>query len=321
MSRALAALGLALLALAGAVAQAQDYPSRPIKLVVAYPAGGANDLIARVVGKRLAELLGQPVVIDNRAGAGGTMGANSVARSAPDGYTLFMAAGAHTLAPSLHAQLPYDIITDFAAIGLVGRGSYVLSVNPGVPVRSVEELVAYAKRPGVDLRFASSGVGAPPHLAGEVFKSMSGASLRHIAYKAELAALNDMMAGHVEMGFLTLSNTAPLAKAGRLRALAVTGARRSSALPELPTLAELGYPGYDVSTWWGVLAPAGTPAPLVAKLHGALSKIVSEPEYKAQLAVQGMEVDGGSPEEFAAFLKSEKERYAGIVRTAGIKPE
>jgi tripartite-type tricarboxylate transporter receptor subunit TctC len=315
------ALLLALGGLFPPTAAAQEYPNRPVKMVVAYPAGGANDIVARVVGKRLAELIGQPVVIDNRAGAGGTIGANSVAKSAADGYTLFMAAGAHALAPSLYAQLPYDIVADFAPVGMVGRGSYVLSVNPGVPVNNVEQLVAYARKPNVDLRFASSGVGAPPHLAGEVFKAMTGTNLRHIAYKAELAALNDMVAGHIEMGFLTLSNTTPLVKAGRLRALAVTAAKRSSILPDLPTLAELGYTGYDVSTWWGVLAPANTPPQIVAKLNAALQKIVSEPEYKAQLAIQGMEVDSGSPEEFAAFLKREKERYAGIVKTAGIKPE
>lgn len=313
---ALAAVGT----LALATAHSQDYPNRPIKLVVGYAAGGANDVIARVVAKRMAEILGQPVVIDNRIGAGGTIGAHAVATAPPDGYTLLMAAGAHALAPSLYAKLPYDVLADFTTVGQVGRGGYVLAVNPAVPATTVQELVALS-RTKQGLRYASSGTGAPPHLAGELFNAMSGTRLQHIPYKAELAGLNDMVAGHVDMGFLSIGNTAPLARAGRLRAIAVTGAKRSAIFPDLPTIAEAGYPGYDIGTWWGVLAPAKTPRDVVAKLSATLQKIVAEPEYRSQLVVQSMEPEFSTPEEFGAFFRTEKERYAGIARAAGVKPE
>lgn len=307
---------------AGARTQAQDYPSRPIKMIVAYGAGGANDIIARIVAKDLGQALGQSVIVFNNGGAGGTIGAGDAARSAPDGYTLLMAAGAHALAPSLYKKLSYDIVKDFAPVGLVGRGSYVVSVNVNLPVKSVRELVAYGKKPGTDLRFASSGVGAPPHLAGEVFKAMTSANLIHVPYKSEPEALNDLVAGRVEMGFITVSNATPLIRAGRLRGVAVTSATRSAVLPDLPTLAESGLAGFDVSTWWGVLAPAGTPPTIVSKLHAALTKIVADPQYKSLLAVQGMDVAGSpSPESFAAFIKTEKDRYAAIAQTAGIQPE
>lgn len=305
-----------------AQAQAQDYPAKPIKMIVAYGAGGANDIIARIVAKELGQALGQSVVVFNNAGAGGTIGAGDAARAAPDGYTLLMAAGAHALAPSLYKKLSYDIVKDFAPVGLVGRGSYVVSLNVDLPVKTIQELIAYARKPGVDLRFASSGVGAPPHLAGEVFKAMTSTHLTHVPYKSEPESLNDLVAGRVEMGFITVSNATPLIRAGRLRGVAVTSSTRSAVLPELPTLAESGLPGFDVSTWWGVLAPAHTPPAIVAKLHAALLKIVADPQYKSLLAVQGMDVASSpSPEAFAAFIKTEKDRYAAIAQTAGIQSE
>jgi tripartite-type tricarboxylate transporter receptor subunit TctC len=303
-------------------AQVQDYPSRPIRLIVAYGAGGANDIIARIVAKDLGQALGQSVIVVNTPGAGGTIGAGEAARAAPDGYTLLMAAGAHALAPSLYKKLSYDIVKDFEPVGLVGRGSYVVSINNDLPVKTIQELIAYAKKPGVDLRFASSGVGAPPHLAGEVFKAMTSAHLTHVPYKSEPESLNDLLAGRVEMGFITVSNATPLIRAGRMRGVAVTSSTRSAALPDLPTLAEAGLTGFDVSTWWGVLAPAHTPPGIVAKLHAALQKIVAEPQYKTLLATQGMDVASSpSPAAFAAFIKTEKDRYAAIAQTAGIQPE
>jgi tripartite-type tricarboxylate transporter receptor subunit TctC len=307
---------------AGAQSLATDYPVKPIKMIVAYGAGGANDIIARIVAKELGQALGQSVVVFNNAGAGGTIGAAEAARAAPDGYTLLMAAGAHALAPSLYKKLSYDIVKDFAPVGLVGRGSYVVAVNVEQPINTVQQLIAYAKKPGVNLRFASSGVGAPPHLAGVVFQSMTATPLTHVPYKSEPEALNDLIAGRVEMGFITVSNATPQIRAGRLRGLAVTSATRSAALPDLPTLAESGLPGFDVSTWWGVLAPAHTPPAIVAKLHAALDKITADPQYKALLAVQGMDVaNSPNPDTFAAFIKTEKDRYAAIAQTAGIHPE
>ncbi|HTJ99781.1 MAG TPA: tripartite tricarboxylate transporter substrate binding protein [Bordetella sp.] len=325
-SLCVAALSLALSAPGQAQTRAQTqvdaYPSRPIRMIVAYGAGGANDIIARIVAKELTGVLGQSVVVFNSAGAGGTIGAGEAARAAPDGYTLLMAAGAHALAPSLYKKLSYDIVKDFTPVGLVGRGSYVVSLNNDVPANTVDQLIAYARKPGVNLRFASSGVGAPPHLAGVLFETMTGTDMTHVPYKSEPESLNDLVAGRVEMGFITVSNAMPLIRAGRMRGVAVTSATRSSVLPELPTLAEAGLAGFDVSTWWGVLAPAGTPPEIIGKLHAALARIIADPQYKSLLAVQGMDVAGSpSPGSFADFIKAEKDRYAGIARTADIHPE
>lgn len=301
---------------------ADDYPVRPIKLVVAYGAGGANDIIARIIAKPLAESLGQSVVVFNQPGAGGTVGAAEVARAQPDGYTLLMAAGAHALAPSLYSKLPYDINKDFVPIGMAGRGTYVLCTNLSLPVKSVSELTVYAKTDGRQLSFVSSGVGAPPHLAGAVYKSMIGASMVHVPYKAEQESLTDLTTGRADIGFITMSNAAPLIKAGRLRGLAVTSATRSSILPDMPTMAEAGVPGFDVGTWWGVMAPARTPPAIVNKLFAALAKSVAAPSYASLLAVQGMDVAASrSPEEFAAYVQSERERYGAIVKAAGVQAE
>jgi len=317
----LAALSCALPAPAHA-GSAQEYPSRPIRMIVAYGAGGANDIIARIVAKELGQVLNQSVVVINAPGAGGTIGAGEAARAAPDGYTLLMAAGAHALAPSLYKQLSYDIVNDFAPVGLAGRGSYVVSLNNEVPAKTPAELIAYAKKPDAGLRFASSGVGAPPHLAGVLFQAQTGTTLTHVPYKSEPESLNDLLAGRVEMGFITVSNALPLIRAGRMHGVAVTSATRSSVLPDMPTLAESGLPGFDISTWWGILAPAGTPPAIVGKLHAALAKIVAEPHYRSLLAAQGMDVAGSpGPRSFADFIKAEKNRYAGIAKTAGIRPE
>jgi tripartite-type tricarboxylate transporter receptor subunit TctC len=323
-ARRAAVLLLALVAALGiGVARAEDpYPNKPVRIVVAYGAGGANDIIARIVAKSLGEALGQTILVVNQPGAGGMLGASSTARAVADGYTLLMGAGAHALAPSLYRKLSYDIVKDFAPIGLVGGGAYVLSVNNEVPVKTVAELVASGKKPGVDLRFVSSGVGAPPHLAGELFRSLSGAHMTHVPYKSEPESLTDLMAARVEMGFITVSNATPLIRSGRLRGLAVSSKLRSAVLPELPTLAELGFADFDVSTWWGLFAPAGTPRPIVDKLHSALTKIVADPRHAAALAAQGMEVRSSrTPEDFAGFVLREKERYAVIVKSAGIEPE
>jgi tripartite-type tricarboxylate transporter receptor subunit TctC len=302
-------------------ASAQNYPAKAIRIVVAYPAGGANDIIARAVGQRMTEMLGQPVIIDNRGGGGGTIGADVAAKSAADGYTLFMAAGAHALAPSLYARLPYDIIGDFAPVSLAAKGAYLFAVHPSLPVKSVRELIAFAKaRPG-QLNFASSGIGAPPHLAGELFKSMAGINITHVAYKGDTPALIDLIGGHVEMAFMTLSATAPHVKSGKLRGLAVTSSKRSAMVPELPSISEAGLPAYEMSTWWGLLAPAKTPGEIIIRLNATLVKIVGEPEFRQRLAAQGMDAESNTPEQYAAFIKSEKEKYARLAQAAGVKPE
>lgn len=315
VSAALAALAIA------STAAAQTYPAKPIRIIVAYPAGGANDIVARTLGQRLSELAGQSVIVDNRGGGGGTIGADIAAKSAPDGYNLFMAAGAHALAPSLYVKLPYDIVTDFAPISIVSRGAYLLAVHPSLPVKSVSELVALArKRPG-QLNFASSGVGAPPHLAGELFASMAGAKLNHVAYKGDAPALVDLVGGHVELAFMTLSATAPHVKSGRLRGLAVTGMRRSESVPDLPTVAEAGLPGYEMSTWWGLLAPARTPLDITGRLNALVVKITAEPEFRKKLSDQGMDAEAMAPTVFGQFVREQKERYAKIAQAAGVKPE
>jgi tripartite-type tricarboxylate transporter receptor subunit TctC len=316
-----AALLAVLLAPTAPDALAQIYPVKPIRVLVAYPAGGANDIVARAVGARLSETLAQPVIVDNRGGAGGTIGADLAAKAPADGYNLFMAAGAHALAPSLYARLPYDIVTDFAPITIVARGAYLLAVHPSLPVRSVKELIALAKaRPG-QLNFASSGIGAPPHLAGELFKAMAGVNLTHVAFKGDAPAVADLIGGHVELAFMTLSATAPQVKAGKLRGLAVTSGNRSSIVPELPTVAEAGLPGYEMSTWWGLLAPAKTPVDIVTKLNGATVKIIAESDFRKRLSDLGVEAESMTSQQFGSFVKEQKEKYAKVANTAGVKPE
>ena len=301
---------------------AQDaYPSKPVKIIVAYPAGGANDIVARAIGQELAQDLGQAVVIENRSGAAGTIGADAAAKSPPDGYTLFMAAGAHTLAPSLHAKLPYDIVRDFAPVSLAARGTYLLVVHPSVPAKSVQELIELAKaKPGA-LNFASSGAGAPPHLAGVMFQKLAGVTLNHVPYRGDTPAINDLMAGHVQLAFLSIQPLIPQVKAGTLRALAITSGTRSAAVPDLPTVAESGLPGYDIGTWWGLLAPAETPRPIVDRLATSMRKATAVPSVKERFAAGGNVAQSNSPEEFAAMIKSEVGRYRELASAAGVKPE
>ena len=302
-------------------ALAQDYPTKPIRIIVAYPAGGANDIVARAIGQELTQDLGQPVVVDNRSGAAGTVGADVAAKAAPDGYTLFMAAGAHTLAPSLHLKLPYDIIQDFQPISLAALGTYLLVVHPSVPANSVKELIELAKaKPGA-LNFASSGAGAPPHLAGVMFQKLAGVNLTHVPYRGDTPAITDLIAGQVQMAFLSIQPLIPQVRAGKLRALAITSGKRSPAVPELPTVAESGLAGYDIGTWWGLLAPAKTPRPIVDRLNAAMRKATAVPAVRERFAAGGNAAQSNSPEEFAAMIKSEVSRYRELASAAGVKPE
>ena len=303
-------------------ASAQTYPAKPIRIIVSYPAGGANDIVARSVGQKLNELLGASIVVDNRSGAGGTIGADVAAKAPADGYTLLMAAGAHTLAPSLYIKLPYDIARDFAPISISAKSTYLLVVHPSVPARSVNELIALARAKPGGLNYASSGIGAPPHLAGEMFNTLAGVRLVHVAYKGDTPAIADLLGGHVDLAFLAVSATSPHIKAGKLRALAVTSAQRTPVMPDLPTIAEAGgLKDFDISTWWGLLAPAGTSPEAVNRLAAAMAKIAAMPDIKARFGELGVEAAANTPEQFGAFIKAEIQKFAALVKLAGIKPE
>ena len=305
-----------------AVATAQTaYPGKPIRLLVGYPPGGATDIAARIVAQKLTERLGQPVFVDNLPGAGGIIASDKVAKAAPDGYTLVLANTAHGINPSLYKELPYDAVTSFAPVIKLADLTLVLVVNPALPVRSVGELVALAKaRPG-ELHYASSGVGQSLHLAGEMFKSMAGVDIVHVPYKGSAPARTDLLAGQVEMMFESAIGVVPFVQGGRLRALGVSGARRSPALPEVPTLSEAGVPGFEASGWLGILAPAGTPVAIVRRLNAEVSAVLGLPDVNAQLAGSGAEVATGSPEQFASFIADEIAKWAKIVRATGLKGE
>jgi tripartite-type tricarboxylate transporter receptor subunit TctC len=314
-------LALAALVCGQTPAPAQSgYPARPIQLIVTVPPGGAADFVGRLVGARLGAALGQSVVVSNRGGAGGTTAAGAVAKSEPDGYTLILnTIGTHGIGPSIYASLPYDPVKDFAPIVLVAKLPLIMTVNADVPAQSVAELIALAKtRP---LAFASSGSGGAPHLSGELFKSLTGTDLLHVPYRGSGPAVVDLVAGRVAIMFDATPSLLPFITAGQLRALAAASAARHRLLPDVPTFAELGYPRLDIALWYGVAAPAATPQPIVERLNAELVKILAHPETRRSLANQGADVAGGSPEDFAAFMREERERWGAVVRQAGIKPE
>ncbi len=312
---AIAMLTVAPLALAQGAA---SYPAKPIRLVVPFPAGGTTDILARAVAQKLSEAWGQQVIVDNRPGAGGNIGSDLVAKSAPDGYTLLMGTvGTHAINPSLYAKMPYDHVKDFAPVILVAGVPNVLVVNPSLPVHSVQELIAYAKANPGKLNFASSGNGTSIHLSGELFKTMTGVQMTHIPYKGSAPALTDLVGGQVELMFDNLPSSLPFIKAGRLRALAVTSGTRAAALPDLPTLAESGLAGFEASSWFGVLAPAGTPRDIVAKLNGAIATWLASPEAREKLSSQGAIAAGGTPDAFARHIAAETVKWAKVVKASG----
>jgi tripartite-type tricarboxylate transporter receptor subunit TctC len=316
--RALAALAVITAALAPVgVARADDYPTRPITLVVPYAAGGGNDAAARVVVDHMSRTLGQQIVIENKGGAGGSIATRQGARAAPDGYTLVLG-GTGTLAvnPTLYRDVGYDPRKDFAPVGLIATGALVLVVTPKVPVQSVQELIALGKG---RLNYASAGAGSGIHLAAELFASMADIKLTHIPYKGTSPALNDLVGGHVAMFFSSLPSAIPLVKEGKLRALAVTSAARSSAFPDLPTVAESGLPGYEAVLHYGIVAPAGTPQPVVAKLNAALRTALADPQVREHLTTGGLEPLPGSPEDYAADIDREETKWSRIVKLSGAK--
>ncbi len=316
-------LALAFLWGAGARAViAQDYyPSKPIRFVVPFGAGGTTDVLARAIGQRLTEAWGQPVVVENRPGAGGNIGTESVAKSAADGYTMLLISVGFASNPALYSKLPFDPIKDFAPVTLVATSQNVLIVHPSVPARSARELIQLAKsRPG-QLNFGSSGTGTSQHLAGELFKSMAGVQMQHVPYRGSAPALTALIGGEVSLMFNNLLTALPHVKAGRLRALAVTSARRSPAAPDIPTMAASGLPGYDVSTWYGLLVPTGTAKEIVAKLNAEVVKFLNLPELNERLGSQGAEAIPSTPDQFAAHIRQEMVKWAQVVRQSGARAD
>src|SRR5918994_5494739 len=300
------------------VSAQSDYPSRPMRLVVTVPPGGAADFIARLVGGKLSEAFGQPVVVENRGGAGGTIAADAVAKAAADGYTLLQnSITTHGVGPHLYSKLPYDPVKDFAAVSGLAVLPLIMAVNTDFPSRNINELIAYTKANPVN--FASSGNGGAPHMAAELFKSVTGAPITHVPYKGSGPAVADLVGGRVQIMFDAPPSLIAHIRSGKLRVLAAASEKRNRLLPEVPTFAELGYPKVAVSLWYGLLAPAGTPKPVVNKLNSEVTKILQSSEVRERLQAQGAEPMPGTPEGFAAFMQDEMAKWAPVVKQAGVK--
>jgi len=311
-----------LFALFATAAFAQPWPSKPIKIIVPYPAGGTSDILARALSPGLQAALGQAIVVENKPGATGNVGADFVAKSAPDGYTLLVVAFPFAVTPSLIRNMPYDTVRDFAPVILAATSPNLLVVNPqALPVSSVKELIAQAKaKPGV-LSYASTGNGSSNHISMELFKSLAGVQLLHIPYKGSAPAVTDLLGGQVPVMFDNVPNVLPHVKSGRLRALAVSGAKRSSLVPDLPTVAEAGVPDYEVTVWFGLVAPAGTPREVVQKLNAEVQKILAMPDVRERFLAQGVEPQGSTPEQFAEHIRTQMAKWAKVVQDAGVKAE
>lgn len=299
-------------------AAGQTYPSKPIRFVVPLSAG-AGDTLTRTIGQKMSENWNQAVVVENRPGAGSTIGSDIVAKAAPDGYTLLMASFSHAVNPTLYAKLPYDTLKDFAAVTLIGSAPNVLTVNPGVSANSLADVMALAKSQPGKLHFASAGNGSSSHMAGELFKSLTGAQIVHVPYKGAAPAMTDLLAGQVQMAFDPLPSSLANIKAGKLRAVAVTSAKRSPALPDVPAIGEI-VPGYELAVWYGVVAPANTPADIIGRLHAEIVRILNLPDVKERVAGLGFETLGGTPDQFQAFIEAEVAKWGKVVREAGLRP-
>jgi len=297
------------------------YPERPLRFVIPFPPGGGADNLARVVAISASERLGQSIVIDNRAGAGGNIGAVVVANSAPDGYTLLQANVSHAISTSLYKKLQYDLLNDFISVTQLASIPFLLAVHPTSSVHSAKELIALAKSKPDQLTYASSGAGGPSHLAMELFKSMSATEIRHIPYKGAVPAATDLLAGRVDMSFFTFSGALPYTSSGRLRALGLASTRRSALAPNLPTIGETGLPDFEATTWFGIMVPRGTQSSVVSKLHSAFFSALNIPGVRERLTNQGFEVVGSSPAEFAAYVKSEIPKWAKVVKATGAVAE
>jgi len=302
------------------IARAQSYPAQPVRIIVPFPAGSTSDILARPVAQRLQERLGQPFVIDNRPGAGGMVGAEAVVRASPDGYTLLLVAGAHTINASLYDKLNFNFVRDIAPVAGISRDTAIVSVNPSLPVKTLPDLIAYAKANPGKLNMASSGVGSPGHVFGEFFKMMTGANMVHIPYRGSPAAFADLIAGQVHVLFETSLSSIPHVRAGTIRALAVTAAARSQSLPDLPSVSEF-VPGYEASAVWGLGVPRNTPAEIVDRLNKEINVALAEPALKTRLTDMGISVLAGSPADFGKLLAEETEKWGKVVKFANIKPE
>ena len=307
----------ATIAIAAFAAHAQPYPWKPIRIVVPFASGGFTDVVARILQQQLSLAIGQPVVIENKPGAGSTIGADAVAKAKPDGYTIAMVSTTHVIAPALYRTMPYDAINDFAPVMKIAEGPYVLVVHPGLGAMTVADLVAMAKARPNRIDYASSGNGSSQHLAGELFNQMAGVKLNHVPYKGSSGAMQDLLGGQVGVSFVGMPNALPSLPSGKLRALAVTTSKRSAELPDVPTLDEAGVPGYDATIWLGLLAPAGTPREIVAKLNAEVTRALSTPQARKAILGAGVEVSLTSPEEFTALLRADMERWGKVVRETG----
>jgi tripartite-type tricarboxylate transporter receptor subunit TctC len=314
--------GAAIMVSAAAANAAEPFPTRPIRLIVPYPAGGGTDIVGRVLGQKLHESLGQPVVIDNRGGAGGTLGTAVAAKSAPDGYTLLLVPTSHVINPSIYAKLPYDTEKDFAPITMVASAAILMAVNPRVPGATIEGFIEVAKaKPQAIANYGSAGAGTVFHLTGELFKQLAGLPLQHVPYRGGAQTVTALLAGEIPLAFETMLALQPHVRAGALRALAVTSPRRSAIMPEIPTTAEAGFPPLVADNSYALFAPAGTPAPILTWLHDATTAALALPDVRDRLREQGAEVVGNSPAELAAYVAAEIPKWATLARQAAVKPD
>ena len=306
-------------ALVGCAAFAQPYPTKPVRVIVTFPPGAGSDISTRLVTAKLSETFGRPFVIDNRAGAAGNIGVELVAHAAPDGYTLLAVTASAAISQSAYAKVPFDLARDFAPIALIASAPFILAVHPAVPAKSLQELIALAKSKPGQLSYATPGTGSSPHLAGELFKMELGIDILHVPYKGTVPAIADVMGGNVSMALANTLVALPHVKAGRLRGIAITSARRSTLVPELPTIAESAVRGFEAGTWYGLLAPAGSPREIVTRLNRAVVQIVQLPDVREKLAAQGAEPLTGSPEQAGEFVRREISRWAKVVKAANIR--
>ncbi len=319
--RLLAFVVPALALLGSTAAPAQDYPTKPIKIIVPFGAGGPADVFSRQLGQHLSESLKQPVVIEDRPGAGSIIGSNEVAKAAPDGYTLLAMSNTHTVNESLLPNKPFQLMRDFVPVAGINSSDLIMVIHPGVPAKNLKEFIALAKSKPGELNYASSGTGTPYHMAGELFKSLSGTNLVHVPHKASGEMRNSVIGGHVQMGFDAITTMASNVKAGQVRALGTSGTKRSSVLPDVPTIAEAGVPGYESTIWLGIMAPAGTPKAIVDKLNAEINKAINRPDVKAAWDKQGAVPLVMTPAEFDAYLRKDIEKWAKVVKSAGIKAQ
>jgi tripartite-type tricarboxylate transporter receptor subunit TctC len=322
LQRVLLAVTSVVIQLTGAAHAQSNYPNRPVALIVTVPPGGAADFVARIIGSKLTDVLGAPVVTNNRGGAGGTIAAAAVAKAEPDGHTLLLnTIATHGIGPHLYPNLPYDPVKDFTPIILLAKLPLIMTVNADLPVQSVNDVIALAKARPEELAFASAGNGGAPHLAGELFKTLTGTDLLHVPYRGSGPAVVDLVAGRIAIMFDAVPSLLPFITAGKLRALAAASIERNRRLPDIPTFAELGYGAMDIALWYGIVAPAGTPQPVVQRLNAELVKILDAPDVRKSFADQGADVQGGTPEEFAQFMRAESGRWRTVVQQAGIKQD